>query len=205
MITELNLATRPFRNRTTPYLLALLVLLLAFFAGIYCLVKYSQEKKQLTLAQEQGKAMKAELAVFKENESKIQQQLTPQQSSLLIASHMLVANKSFGWSRLFADLEGVIPGSVSASRINVENIFRDGDRVKADLEFTVLSRDYESVVAMINAMNNSGMFQAELRSQSRQKAETFVYSEYTLRLLYTQAYGNTPANDLAQSQSGGEQ
>ena len=38
---------------------------------------------------------------------KVQQQLTPEQQNLLIASHKLVANKAFGWSRLFADLEAV--------------------------------------------------------------------------------------------------
>ncbi len=137
---------------------------------------------------------------------KVQQNLSPEQRELLVASHKLVANKTFGWSRLFADLEAVLPGSVSASRIAVENIYRDGDRVKADLEFGVLSRDYQSVVEMIDAMNNSGRFQAELRGQDLQQNERVTYTEYTLRLIYTPAYGNSAAsaNELAQLPAGGE-
>ena len=36
MITKLNLATRPFRNRTTPYLISLIFLALAVSGGILC-------------------------------------------------------------------------------------------------------------------------------------------------------------------------
>ena len=104
---------------------------------------------------------------------------------MLIASHKLVASKSFGWSRLFADLEAVLPGSVSASRISVQNIFKDGDRIKAELDFSVLSRDYQSVMNMIDNMNNSGIFQAELRGQDLQKTERVTYTEYTLHIVYS--------------------
>ena len=82
-----------------------------------------------------------------------------------------MANKSFGWSRLFADLESLLPGGVSVSRISVEDIYKDGDQTKADLEFNVLSRNYQSVMTMIDNMNSSGIFQAELRGQDLQKTE----------------------------------
>src|SRR5690606_9966310 len=147
---------------------------------------YSKENE---LVRKQVDDMEAEVARLKNEGAKVQQQLTPAQRELLIASHKLVNNKTFGWSRLFADLESVLPGSVSASRIVVNNVYRDGDRVKADLEFSVLSREYQSVMGMIGAMNNSGLFQAELRSQDRQESDRQTYSEYTLRLIYTPAYG----------------
>ncbi len=129
--------------------------------------------------------MEKEVAELKEKGAKVQQSLTPEQQSLLIASHKLVASKSFGWSRLFADLEAVLPGSVSASRISVQNIFKDGDRIKAELDFSVLSRDYQSVMNLIGNMNNSGIFQAELRGQDLQKTERITYTEYTLHIIYS--------------------
>ena len=137
----------------------------------------------------------------------MQQLLTPEQKTLLTASHKLVANKTFGWSRLFADLESVLPGSVSASRIAVDNIYQDGDRIKAELELGVISRDYPAVMAMIENMNNSGLFRAELRGQDLQKNERITYTEYTFRLIYTPAYGyaTTPATDIAQNELGGGQ
>ena len=135
----------------------------------------------------------------------VQQQLAPEQQALLVAAHKLVANKSFGWSRLFADLESLLPGGVSVSRIGVQNIYKDGDRTKADLEFSVLSRDYQSVVAMIDNMNNSGIFQAELRGQDLQKTESITYTEYTLRLIYLPRNSYAPAASSEVAQTGGNQ
>lgn len=151
--------------------------------------------------------MRDEVARLKGEGDKVQQQLSPEQRELLVASHKLVANKSFGWSRLFADLESVIPGSVSASRIAVENIYRDGDRIKAELDFGVISRDYQAVMAMIGTMNNSGLFRAELRGQNLQSNQRLSYSEYTLHLIYTPAYGyaTTPSTEVAQTKDGGGQ
>jgi Tfp pilus assembly protein PilN len=202
VITKLNLSSSPFRNRTTPYLISILLIGLAGMATIFLLAKLREnsELNKITVAQIQQ--MEAEVARLKGEGEKVQQQLSPQQRELLVASHKLVANKSFGWSRLFFDLESVLPGSVSASRISVENVYKDGDKVKAELDFGVLSRDYAAVMSMIDQMNNSGIFQAELRGQDRQKTERITYTEYTLRLTYTQnyTYSTAPATDIAQAQ-----
>jgi Tfp pilus assembly protein PilN len=207
VITKLNLATRPFRNRTTPYLISLLLLGFAVSGGLLCFSEMNKIATQQELAKNQVKQMEEEIKALTDTGRAVQQQLSPEQQNLLIASHKLVANKTFGWSRLFADLEAVLPGSVSASRIAVENIYKDGDRVKAELDFGVISRDYPAVMTMIANMNGSGVFQAELRGQDRQENERLTYTEYTLHLVYTPAYGYapTPANEVAQSGRGGTQ
>lgn len=207
MITKLNLASKPFRNRTTPYLLSLLFLALAVSGGILCFAQLNENAKLSRMTAGQAEQMQDEIKRLKGEGEKVQQQLSPEQRDLLAASHKLVASKSFGWSRLFADLESVLPGSVSASRIAVENVYKDGDRVKAELEFGVLSRDYTAVMSMIENMNSSGLFQAELRGQDLQKNERMTYSEYTLRLIYTPAFGysTAPASDVAQTNQGGAQ
>lgn len=201
MITKLNLSSDPFRNRTTPYLISALLIGLAGMATIFFLATLNENRKINEIVARDIDTMDAEVKRLKGEGEKVQQQLTPQQRELLVASHKLVANKSFGWSRLFADLESVLPGSVSASRIAVENVYKDGDQVKAELDFAVLSRDYAAVMSMIDSMNNSGLFQAELRGQDRQKTERITYTEYSLKLVYTQAYAmaSAPSNDLAQN------
>lgn len=186
MITKLNLATKPFRNRTLPYLLALLLLTISVVGALFAFSRLNAIRTQNESVKVSVEQMKTDVDKLKEKGEKLRQQLTPQQQQLLIASHKLVANKSFGWSKLFADLESVLPGSVSASRISVQNIFKDDAKIKAELEFSVLSRDYQSVMQMIDNMNNSGIFQAELRGQDLQKAETITYTEYTLFLIYAQ-------------------
>ena len=205
MITKLNLSSKPFRNRTTPYLLSLLLLALAVAGAVVSFARLRENRELSEITAKQVKEMDAEVARLKDAGAKVQQQLTPEQRESLVASHKLVANKSFGWSRLFADLESVLPGSVSASRISVENVYKDGDRVKAELDFSVLSRDYAAVMSMIESMNNSGLFQAELRGQDLQKNDRMTYTEYTLRLVYTPAYGysSRPAADVAQTGEGG--
>jgi Tfp pilus assembly protein PilN len=207
VITKLNLASRPFRNRTTPYLLSILILAIAVAGGVLCFAQLNKASSENELARRDIERMNGEIEELKKKGRDVQQQLTPEQQRLLIASHKLVANKTFGWSRLFADLEGVMPGSVSASRISVENVFQDGDRVKADLELGVLSHDYQSVMVMISNMNNSGLFQAELRGQDRQETDRVTFTEYTLHLIYTPAYGYAEASstDLAQTVEGGQQ
>jgi len=150
--------------------------------------------------------MEAETKRLKGEGEKVRQQLSPDEQNLLIAAHKLVDNKKFSWSRLFADLENVLPGSVSASRISVENIYRDGDRIKAELDLGVLSRDYQAVMAMIGTMNASGVFQAELKGQNLQTNQYSSYSEFTLHLIYTPSYGySASSTDLAQVNGGAAQ
>ena len=205
MITKLNLSSRPFRNRTLPYLIALLFLAFAVSGAVLSFASLRNTTAENELAKSDIERMKTEVQALKGKGELVQQSLTPEQQALLIAAHKLVANKSFGWSRLFADLETSLPGSVSVSRIAVNNIYKDGDRTRADLEFAVLSRDYQSVMTMIENMNNSGSFQAELRGQDLQKTESITYTEYTLRLIYTPR-DSTPvaSSDLVQTQGGNQ-
>jgi Tfp pilus assembly protein PilN len=210
VINKLNLATHPFRNRTLPYLIALACCTLAMVGVIFGFAKLRQIKAENDIVQSEVELIERQLADLKGKGDQIQQTLTPEQRTLLIAAHKLVAQKSFGWSRLFADLEDVLPGGVSVSRINVENVYQTGDRTQAELQLSVLSRDYQGVMNMIDTMNSRPIFQAELRGQDLQKKDYFTYTEYTLRLIYTQplGYSTAPAqtNDVASvNEKGGQQ
>ncbi|HEX3100824.1 MAG TPA: hypothetical protein VHQ01_03475 [Pyrinomonadaceae bacterium] len=207
MITKLNLATYPFRNRLLPYLMSALLLLISAIGGVYCLARLNDNRKQTELLAKAIEERQTDIQRLKGEGEKVQQLLTPEQKGMLTASHKLVASKMFGWSRLFSDLESVLPASVSASRITVDNIYQDGDRVKAELELGVLSRDYPAVNVLLENMNNSGLFQAEIRSQDYQKNERVTFSEYTFHVIYspTTTYAAAPAADVAQNQQGGGQ
>jgi len=205
VITKLNLASRPFRNRTLPYLIALLLLAFSVGGAILCFAKLRTIHEDNQLAQKQIEDIELELKALENKGRLVKERLTPEQSALLIGAHKLVANKSFGWSKLFSDLEGVLPNSVSASRISVANIFKDGDRIKAELDFAVLSNDYQSVAVMIDNMNNSGVFKAELRGQDLQRTERSTYTEFSLHLIYTPYYSLPTANPSDVAQGGGSQ
>ncbi|CAN5815165.1 hypothetical protein BH20ACI4_BH20ACI4_14840 [soil metagenome] len=204
MITKLNLSSHPFRNRTLPYVLALLLVAFAVAGAILSFARLNTIADQNELAKTQREEMQAQLNELNQKGELVQQQLSPQEQSLLIAAHKLVANKNFGWSQLFANLESVLPGSVSVSRIAVENVYKTADgRTQAELDFAVLSRDYQSVLTMIERMNGSGAFQADLRGQDLQKSDHFTYTEYTLHLVYRPSGGysvSAPESDVAQNQ-----
>ena len=206
MLTDLNLATKPFRNRVFPYLLSSLLLLIAGIGIIACVASLRSNAEKNKEFADKMQTRQAEITRLKGEGEKIQQQLTPEQKAILNASHKLVDSKSFAWSRLFADLESVLPGTVSASRITVQNIYNDNGRIKAELEIGVLSRDYPAVMSMIQSMQNSGIFQAELRGQDLQTTERMTYTEYTLRVIYSPAYGyaTNPTSDVAKNNAGGE-
>ena len=208
MITKLNLSSHPFRNRTLPYVLALLLVAFAVAGAILSFAKLNYIASDNEIAKSQMQDMQTQLGELNQKGDLVQQQLSPEERALLIAGHKLVANKNFGWSRLFADLESVLPGSVSVSRISVENIYKTADgRTQAELDFAVLSRDYQSVLTMIERMNGTGAFQADLRGQDLQKSEFFTYTEYTLHLVYRPSGGysvSAPSSDVAQSQGGGQ-
>lgn len=201
MISRLNLASRPFRNRTLPYLLAALLLTLAGAGAVLGFSNYRDLSRRAELAKGQSTDLTAELNELNSKGELVQQQLTPEQRALLVGAHKLVANKSFGWSRLFADLESVMPPSVSASRIGVRNVFRDSSGTKAELEMGLLSRDYRSVLTMIDNMNSSGMFRAELRSQNLQENEKTAFTEFALTVIYSPRSGTAVPPE---EQTGGE-
>jgi Tfp pilus assembly protein PilN len=186
-------------------MIAGLLLVISLVVGVFCVIKIRENSQQNELLQAGIKEKQAEIARLKGEGEKVQQMLTPDQKAMLSASHKLVANKTFGWSRLFSDLENVLPGSVSTSRIAVDNVFQDGDRVSAQLELGVISRDYGAVQQMLENMNNSGLFRAELRGQDLQQNERVTYTEYTFAVTYTPSYGysvTTPTGEVAQTGGG---
>ncbi len=136
------------------------------------------------IAQETVTDMQTRLDDLKSKSDLVTQSLTSEQQALLVASHKLVAQKQFSWTRLLSDLEAVLPNGASVSQIKVINVSQKDGNTLADLDLGVLSRDYGNVVNMVSTMNNSNTFQAELRNQDLQSNERGTYTEYTLRIRY---------------------
>lgn len=207
MLDKLNLSSKPFRNRTLPYLIAAAVIVVAFLGAVVGFSQYRSDIALNKVVKGDVDKMAEKIDSLKKRGTEIRNELTLPQQQLLIAAHTLVAHKDFSWSRLLTDLETVLPGDVSASRINVQRIYRDGDQLRAEIEFSVLAKNYQGVLEMIRRMNNSGIFRASLRGQDLQKGESITYSEYTLHLVYSPraGYASAPAADIAKnSAEGGE-
>ncbi|MEP6924958.1 MAG: hypothetical protein ABI954_10880 [Pyrinomonadaceae bacterium] len=189
MINQLNLSSRPFRNRTLPWILAAVGLAVSFFAAFFVLVEYQKVNNQTKAVKAEINEIDPKIKALKTESDKIRQSLTPEQQVLLRSAHSLVDRRRFSWSRLFADLESVLPRDVRVSNVGIRDVVdQGGGRMLAELDFSVMSKDYQSVNNMLNEMNNSGKFQGELRAQDLQSDKGNL-TEYSIQLRYLPSAG----------------
>jgi Tfp pilus assembly protein PilN len=136
----------------------------------------------------------------------IRNSLTTEQLQTLAAAHTLVDRKHFSWSRLFADIESVLPGTVRVKRIAVRGVTTRGEETLADLELTVVAKTPATVTEMIAEMDRGGVFHAELRSQTLSRGRGETGAEYELAVICrpragsaTESVATTPptASDVA--------
>jgi len=139
----------------------------------------------------QAEALQLELNTLKQKEQgmmdvaqQVKNDLTTDQQKALPAAHVLVDRKQFSWSRLLADLESSLPGSVRVSRIAVRNVTKQGDQTVAELELAVFAKSPEVITAMIADMNKSGVYRATLNTQNLQKGRGETGTEYELGVIY---------------------
>ncbi len=202
MNTQLNLSSRPFRNRTLPWILAACGFVLALFAGFFVLAEYQRISNQTKNVKAEINEIDPKINQLEADARKIRQSLNPEQLVLLQSAHNLVDRRRFSWSRLFADLEGVLPGDVSVSHIGIRDVVdQGGGRMLAELDFSVMSKDYQSVVNMLNEMNDSGKFQSvELRAQDLQRDKGNL-TEYSMQLRYLPSAGIPVAGNSSDGQN----
>ena len=124
----------------------------------------------------------------------INRALAPDQRQLLDAAHSLIDRKQFSWSRLFADLEAVLPSNVRVIRISVKDVYLRSGQTSALLELTVMSKSSnDAVTNMIAEMERGGVFQAEILAQNQPKGSNESGMEWVLSLKYRPRAG-APVN-----------
>jgi Tfp pilus assembly protein PilN len=130
-----------------------------------------------------------ELDLSKQVEA-VKNSLTTEQVQTLGAAHTLVDRKHFSWSRLFADLEGALPGTVRVKRIAVRGVTTRSNETLAELELAVVAKTPAIVTDMIADMDRAGIFHAELRSQTLQRGRGESGAEYELYVIYRPRAGS---------------
>jgi len=133
--------------------------------------------------------LQKETTTLQHKASEIKSVFTAEQFQRLKYAHALVDRKRFSWSRLFGDLEDVLPGGVRVSRITVKNVTAMDNRTEADLELVVASKSPITVTDMIAEMERGGVFRAELVSQNTQRGRGETGAEYELNVHYVPRSG----------------
>lgn len=184
MITKLNLASDPFRNRALPWTVTAIITLFSVLA-LFFIAKWTFDTNtRAQAASRDVAALKQQTEAMKQRAEAIKTALAPEQQRSLQSTHTLVNRKKFSWSQLFADLENALPSSVRVTRIAVKDIGAQEGRTVAALELIVASKNSATVTQMIQEMDSGGVFQAELVSQNPRRGKDEGGDEYELNVRY---------------------
>jgi hypothetical protein len=184
MPTKLNLASKPFSNRSLPWAVTSVVIFLSLVCLIFIVRATRDANAKAHSIQNEINSLHQQEQTLRQQAEAVKNSLTAEQLQTLGAAHTLVDRKHFSWSRLFADLELALPGSVRVKRIAVRDVGTRGEQTLAELELTVIAKTPATVTEMIAQMDRAGVFQAELRSQNLQRGRGESGAEYELYVVY---------------------
>lgn len=200
MPTKLNLASKPFSNRSLPWVVTSVVVVVSLICLIFIVRATSRANTQaMTVQRDITNLKQQELELHRQSDA-VKGSLTTEQLQSLRAAHVLVDRKHFSWSRLFADLETALPGNVRVKRIAVRGITARGDETLAELELTVVANSPTTVTEVISDMDRAGVFHAEIRSQTLSRGRGETGAEYELYVIYRPRPG-TPVASVASALS----
>ena len=194
MATKLNLATRPFSNRSLPWAVTAFLILLSLVCLTLVVRATGHARAQSEAVQNDINSLGQQEQALRKKAEAVKNSLTPDQLRTLEGAHTLVDRKQFSWSRLFGDLESALPGSVRVKRIAVRGVARRGDQTFAQLDLAVIAKSPATITEMIAEMDRVGIFQAELRSQNLQRGRGESGTEYELYVVYQPRSGSPVAS-----------
>jgi uncharacterized membrane-anchored protein YhcB (DUF1043 family) len=197
MSTKLNLAAKPFSNRALPWTVTILIVCLSLVAFVLIIRATAQANAQSKAVQTDINNLNQQAQEFQKEAQAVRTALTAEQLKTLGSAHTLVDRKRFSWSRLLADLESALSGSVRVTRISVRDVATRSDQTLAELDLTVVSKVPSTITEMIADMDRAGTFQAELRSQNLQKGRGESGTEYELSVLYRPRAGSAASDEKA--------
>jgi Tfp pilus assembly protein PilN len=196
-VNQLNLASKPFNNKTLPWTLAIFVAFISLISVVFIVRATSQAQTRANEIQVEINELRQREQAVKQRAEEVKESLTIEQRQTLNAAHTLVNRKRFSWSRLFADLEAALPANVKVGRISVREVGTHAAQTVAELDLAVFAKSSQTVTDMIAQMDQSGIFNAELRSQTLQKGRGEAGTEYELYVIYTPRAGAPVVSDRA--------
>ena len=189
MITKLNLSSTPFRNRALPWTVTAIVTIFSVIALVFIAKWTFDTNAKAEAAGRDVAKLSQDADGLNKRAEEIRSTLTAEQKQALKSARTLVDRKQFSWSRLFADLESALPGSVRVTRITVKGVRTQDARSVTNLELVVASKNPATVTQMIEDMERQGIFHAELVSQNSERGRGESGQEYEMNVFYTPRAG----------------
>jgi type IV pilus assembly protein PilN len=171
MRIDINLASQPYEDArrfwtnwgTALGLLGFATLLLVFVAGTR-LINANHERKEITDMESVIAKFDAEKAQAEATLNRPQNRLTRDRSQFL---NELFARKAFSWTRLFEDLERVMPAHLHVVSINPD-LSKDND---LEIKLVVGGDTREQALDLVRKMEGSKRFKGTQIDSERTKEE----------------------------------
>ncbi|MGI9166656.1 MAG: hypothetical protein ACR2G5_09770 [Pyrinomonadaceae bacterium] len=189
-MTTLNLARKPFSNRALPWTVTSITICISLIAFFLIVRATGRANAQAYAVENDIHRLNQQEQAFRKQAQEVEKSLTAEQLQTLRAAHELVDRKRFSWSRLFADLEAALPGTVRVKRISVRDVAARNEQTLAELDLTVVAKTPTTITEMIADMDRTRIFQAQLRAQNLQKGRGESGTEYDLYVLYRPRAGS---------------
>lgn len=190
MRLDINLATRPYEDAREFWarwglgvgLLGLLTLVLATLA-IHGWVKAGRDRQNIRQLQQQIAELDAERATAQAYLELDINRSTRDQSQFL---NGLIQRKAFSWTRVFEDLERVMPPGAHVVSLKPEL----NDLNQLELEMKVAGENRSAVVDLVHRMEGSTHFQGAALTTENQEAQGGTGVGATIVAVYVPDVGN---------------
>jgi type IV pilus assembly protein PilN len=186
MRLPLNLAREPMR-RDRPMLVAsaavaiLLCISLVALIGLAITDRRSMQESRKVIAQVQR-----QLAKINAQQAQVDAQMKlPENSSVLERSvlfNILIRRKAISWTRIFSDLETVLPHDVRIVSIRPQLIGRD----QISLDMVVAANAPEPVIDFVTRLEGSDMFENLGQATQTAPTQTDPFYHFHLTVTYDQ-------------------
>jgi len=184
---SINLATEPFR-RDRPVLVgsAAVAALLAVLLVIQCVTIYS-ERNQAADTRSTINRLNTQVRTLSVGQSKLNATLSkPENAEVLERSiflNSLIDRKAISWSKIFADLEKVMPYNVRLVSVRLPEVDSENQVL---LDMVVGSKDVQPVLELLKRLEASPQFGPTSVLNSIPPSQTDPYFRYHVSVSYAQ-------------------
>lgn len=186
MRLPLNLAREPMR-RDRPILVASAAVGILLCVSLIALVGLAlSDRRSMTESRKVIAQVQARMANITAAQTQLDAQMRqPGNAGVLDRSllfNTLIRRKAISWTRIFSDLETVLPHNVRIIAIRPQLNARN----QLSLDMSVASESQEPVVGFVAALEGSEMFGSEIISVETPPTQNDPYYRYRLTVTYVQ-------------------
>ena len=188
MRTSLNLSSRPFANHRLFWIAIAFVFFVSLWLGLWV---NSEKSRVIAKADEVAGMVKAQEGKVDEYQKELERRskaneripLSEQEAVELASARQLIANKSFSWNKLIADIERFVPNHTKIMSIQVTETSTESGSVVAQVEIKAVGQASGQLTEMMENLEKSGgLF--EVRSFGQEAVADTGEVPFALRVTY---------------------